>query len=64
MEKAKIIKKTLTLSFCCTKDGPEHTIKLTYFKFREGYYFDDYKYDYVLFECPLCKNYHEFEICM
>jgi Zn finger protein HypA/HybF involved in hydrogenase expression len=64
MEKAKIIKKTLTLSFCCTEGGSEHTIKLTDFQFGEGYYFTDYKYDYVSFKCPLCKNYHEFEICM
>jgi len=59
---AKVIKKSITISYSCIKGEPLHTVKLTDFKIGTGKYFEDWEYDFVAFQCPLCNEYHKFEI--
>lgn len=62
MEKCKVIKHTISIEYLCPSNKTKHSIKIDDPTISEGHYFSDWSYTYIMFKCPHCDKFHEFEI--
>lgn len=62
MDRARVVKHTISLEYKCPENGATHSVKIVDPRIGQGNYFSDWTYDYIEFNCKFCGKTHRFEI--